>query len=95
MEGGSAGGVVQRQAGFVQPAFGGGEVVFLAEGVEAEPEAETVGKGDFFFHGFLRVHLAALAGAGEVVGHVLGHEVAAVGGGVHQHIVGAAGEAAV
>ena len=41
------------------------------------------------------MYFAAVAGAGEVVGHVLGHQVAAVGSGVHQYVFGAAGEAAV
>jgi hypothetical protein len=67
------------------------EVLVLAALVEAEPEAEAVGQGHLLLHGLARVD----GGRALVVHHVPGQEVAAVGGGVEDHVVRAALDAAL
>ncbi|MNC46459.1 hypothetical protein D3C75_954810 [compost metagenome] len=69
--------------------------MFLGEGVERQPQAKTVGQGNLVFHRFTGVQLAVHALPVLVVALLLRHQVAAVGGGVQQHVVGGLLERAV
>ena len=62
------------------------QIFILAAFVEAEPEAEPVGERDFFLDCLVRIDRRRTL----VFNHVARQEVAAVGGGVENHIVGTA-----
>ncbi len=61
-----------------------GEIVVLAAIVEAEPQAEAVGQRHLLLDRFARID----RGRALVLHHVARHQVAAVRGGVEQHVGG-------
>ena len=68
-----------------------GQVGLLAAGVEAEPEPEPVGQRNLLLD-----CLAGMdGGAALIVDHLPRHQVAAVGGGVEQHVARTALDAAL
>ena len=71
-----------------QPLADDGQVLALAERVEAHPQPEALGQRDFLLHRLAGVHVAVVGvGGAEVVLHLLGQEMSAVAGGVDQHVV--------
>ena len=63
------------------------QILVLAEGIEAHPEAKTLGQGDLFLHHLARVHFAIVRmGVREVFLHVFRQQVPPVAGGIDQHI---------
>jgi hypothetical protein len=73
-----------------------GQVLVLAEGVEAHPQAKAFGQRNLLFHHLARMHFAIVGvGVGAVFRHVLGQQVAPVAGGVDQHVGRGCGHRAV
>ena len=68
----------------------------MLERVEAEPQPEAFGQGNFFLHrfGWMQFVIGRMAVA-DVVGVVFGDHVAAVGGGVDQYVFRVAVERAI
>ncbi len=79
----------------VDPGIDDGEVGVLIERVERQPQAEALGQRDFLFHRFIRVDFAIDVAGQRIFRQVFRHQVAAVGSGVNQHVVGRRGDAAV
>mmetsp|Transcript_71390 Transcript_71390/g.168262 ORF Transcript_71390/g.168262 Transcript_71390/m.168262 type:complete len:240 (-) Transcript_71390:255-974(-) len=72
------------------------QVFVLAERIEADPQAEALGQRDLLLDRLAGMDLAMLAvGTAEVVGHLLGQQMAAVAGGVDQQVVGGRGDRAI
>src|SRR5690606_20308950 len=75
-------------AHLTQPVVHDIQVVVLLEGVERQPDAETLGKGDLLFDGLAGMDLAVgLVTSAQVLAHVLRHEVAAIRGRVDQYVL--------
>ena len=65
-----------------------GQVLGLVEGVEGQPQSEAFGQGNLLFHRLARMNLPFQHPRVTIVGQGLGHQVAAVGGGIDQDIFG-------
>ena len=63
------------------------EVLLLVEGIEREPQAEALRQRDLLLGGLAGMDLAVDVLRLEVLVHELRHEVAAVRGGVDEHVV--------
>ena len=78
----------RRRRSAAQPLRRDRQVFLLAEGIEAHPQAEALRQRDLLLHHLAGMHLAVLGvRVAEVLLHVLGQQVAAVAGGVDQHVV--------
>ena len=76
------------EAEMAQPLADDGQVLGLAERIEADPQAEALGQRDLLLDRLARVQLAVLVvRGGQVVLHLLGQQVAPVGRRVHKHVV--------
>jgi hypothetical protein len=71
------------------------QVGVLVERVERDPQPEAFGQRDLLLDRLAGMDLLADALALEVLGEILGHQVAAVRGGVDQHVVGRGRDRAV
>src|SRR5258708_11209278 len=80
--------VVRLAAEGLHPMVGDLEVLVLVEWVEREPKPEALPERDLLLPGLARVDLAAHVLRLQVLVHELRHQVAAIGGGVDQHVVG-------
>src|SRR3954463_2421715 len=87
--------IVRGAAEGLQPVLDDREVLVLVERVERDPQAEALGKRDFLLHGLARMDLVAHVARLEVLRHVFGHQVAPVGRGADEEIVGGGRNGAV
>src|SRR5579883_3584923 len=85
--------VIDRQIEAVAPGIAGDDLVerLLVAIVEAEPEPEAVGQRDFLLDRLARMDRRRAL----VLDHVARQQVAAVGGGIEQHVLGPAFDAAI
>src|SRR3954470_9845245 len=86
---------IGRRAEGFEPVADDVQVLVLVEGIEADPQAEALGERDLLLDRLPRVYLVADVLGLEVFGHVLGHQVAAVGGGVDQQVLAGGGDRTV
>src|SRR5688572_29876715 len=79
--------VLGRASERLQPVLDDGKVLVLVERVERDPQAEALGERNFLLDGLAGMDLLADVTRLEVLLHVLGHEVAPVGGGADQQVL--------
>ena len=88
--------LLRRHAELGQPVAADFQVVVLAEWVEGQPQPEALGERNLLFGGFAGVDVTVSVVFGfEVLRHLFRHQVAAVGGRIHQQVVGHAGDRTV
>ena len=90
-----AGNIAFVAAEVLEPVGDDIEIGVLVERVEGKPEAEAFGKRNLFLDGFARMDFFADAARFQVFLEIFRHQVAAVRGGVNEHVLRRRGERTV